>query len=153
MIDFLQHLFDLEHKANSTLLEALTEEDTDALRIMRHIIDVQLEYLARYQGAARPPDDSPSWPLARHKQQERAAAQAWQDHLAAITEADLDWQLEEHGPTGRYRLGAADMMMHVITHGVYHRAQIDSALRQSGREPPFVMYVRLARTKIQETAD
>ena len=151
MIDFLQHLFDLEHKANSTLLGALTEEDTDALRIMRHIIEVQLEYLAKYQATQRPRDDSPSWPLATCRQQERAAARAWQDHLAVITEADLDWQLEGHGPTGRYQLGAVDMMMHVITHGVYHRAQIDSALRQSGREPPFVMYVRLARTKIEET--
>ena len=153
MIDFLRHLFELEHEANSTLLRAMTEGDTDALRIMRHIIEVQLEYLARYQATQRPPDDLPSWPLARCREQERAAARAWQDHLAVITDADLDWRLEEHNPTGRYRLGAVDMMMHVITHAVYHRAQIDSALRRSGREPPFVMYVRLARTKVEEAAD
>lgn len=50
MIDRLKHMFEVEHAANSTLLAALTDDDTDELRIMQHVIACQLHYLGKWRG-------------------------------------------------------------------------------------------------------
>ena len=114
---------------------------------MRHVIEAQLFYLARWQGEDAGGDVPDVWSLGVCREREQAASEAWHDHLASIDDADLEWELRQESPLGRFRLGAADMMIHVVTHGFYHRAQIDSMLRRSGREPPRTGYAFLARER------
>ncbi|MHC4982786.1 MAG: DinB family protein [Planctomycetota bacterium] len=148
MVELLSHMLEIEHQANVALLDALNEADTEPLRIMRHIIDAQNHYLARWQGhEARAAEADEMLSLDRCRQQEGAAARAWQAWLGGIDQADLAWELEQENRAVRFRLSAADMIIHVVTHGFYHRAQIDSILRQSGREPPRAGYAYLARTR------
>ena len=56
----------------------------------------------------------------------------------------MAWELVRETPSGGFRLDATDMLIHVVTHGFYHRAQIDLMLRQAGREPPRAGYAFLA---------
>ena len=116
---------------------------------MRHIIEAQLSYLARWRGENAEGDAPDIWSLGMCKEREQTAARAWQCHLTSIGDGDLGWELEQVNPQGKFRLDATNMMIHVVIHGFYHRAQIDSMLRQSGREPPRAGYAFLARRRVK----
>lgn len=144
MIDRLKHMFGVEHEANRTLLAGLTDDDGDELRIMRHIIQCQFSYLGQWRGEEIGGEGPEVWSLDGCKEREQEAARAWRDHLAGVADADMGWELARETPSGQFRLDVTDMLIHVVTHGFYHRAQIDLMLRQSGREPPRAGYAFLA---------
>ena len=144
MIDRLKHMFAVEHEANSTLLAGLADDDGDELQIMQHIIQCQFSYLGQWLGEEIGGDGPEVWSLEVCKEREQEAARAWQHHLSDVAHADMEWELVRETPSGRFRLDAADMLIHVVTHGFYHRAQIDLMLRQTGREPPRAGYAFLA---------
>jgi len=104
------HTFAVEHRANQILLSALTEDDTDALRIMQHIIVCQQHYLNKWRGDAALVAPEGDWSPDTCREQEQIAADAWQTHLAAITEDDLAWELEQRNPMATFHLSATDML-------------------------------------------
>lgn len=144
MISRLRQMFGVEHEANRTLLAGLAGDDTDELRIMQHIIQCQFSYLGQWREEEVGGGGPEAWSLDLCREREQEAARAWRDHLASVTGMDMEWQLVRETPSGRFRLDATDMLIHVVTHGFYHRAQIDLMLRQSGREPPRAGYAFLA---------
>ncbi|MHC4561452.1 MAG: DinB family protein [Planctomycetota bacterium] len=148
MIELLSRMLKTEHEANVVLLDFLTDADAEPLQIMQHIIEAQDHYLSRWQGRSEGSAETHGpWSLRRCRQEEDATAAAWQDWLNNITEADLAWKLEQENPMGLFELSASDMVVHVVTHGFYHRAQIDMLLRKSGRELPRAGYAYLARSR------
>ena len=151
---YLKRLFDYDDWANREVigaLQALPYAPHKAVRLMAHVVAVELVWLARLKGE---PDPSvwPEWNL-----QETAAH--WEEiesklsgYLDSISHEKLGGQVEYKNTKGElWSNKVADILMHVTMHSTYHRGQIAMVLRESGVAPPYTDYIQAVRTnKIDE---
>jgi uncharacterized damage-inducible protein DinB len=145
MLDTLQHLFGFKAWANDELLTTLAELDEDspvtglAIQALSHTYIVDRIFAAHLRREPHP-----------YRSANASVPPMLGDLASDIRGSDLDYlgyvawldrhQLEERigftftdGAPGR--MSRAEMLMHVITHGVGHRGQI-SALLLLNKLPP-----------------
>jgi uncharacterized damage-inducible protein DinB len=73
--------------------------------------------------------------------------QAWERFLATRTSFDLERVIEYTNSKGEhYASKIADVLMHVVMHGAYHRGQIAASVREHGGEPAYTDYIQAVRT-------
>jgi uncharacterized damage-inducible protein DinB len=75
----------------------------------------------------------------------RRSGNAFESVLTGST--DLTSEITYVNSLGQsWKSNVGDVLMHVVMHGVHHRAQIASELRASGFEPPYVDFIHGVRT-------
>lgn len=68
------------------------------------------------------------------------------DLYKILKEADLQSQISYSTSNGKaFTSKVADILLHVLNHSTYHRAQIATLFRQNGVEPPVTDYIFLQR--------
>lgn len=139
-------LLDFDHWAN---LRAFASIDTippegaaerdNALRLMAHLVAVKHVYVYRCRELQPPFTGFPTdWDAARVATELDAADRLWREYLAergaAAIEGDYEFAAFSR-PGRRFRVARRTTFAQVITHGVYHRAQVATAVRRGGGTP------------------
>ncbi len=142
--------------ANKRVLNALLRQqvsDEKILSLMGHIVAAQFLWLHRIKGL--PPADVKLWgkyELARLADMAERAGTEW---LAFIeTTDDFNREMTYRNYTGDpYTNNVEMVMIHLVNHSSYHRAQIAMLLRQNGLEPvntDFITYDRVITGQLKD---
>ena len=120
-----------------------------ATSLLSHLGATKQVWLKRLQGADRPgvaiwPDDS----LAEATKRVESAGRAMKRYVALLSPSDLDDRAVYRNSSGtEFATPVRDILMHVLTHGHYHRGQIAQHVRRAGHEPVWTDYIAFSRGK------
>jgi uncharacterized damage-inducible protein DinB len=149
----LQSLFGYKSWANSelfALLAALPAQHADQLhtciRTLNHIYVVDRIFRAHLGGEPRPFDatNTKSTPSLGQLQSEVTATDAWYlSYVAGLAPAALSEVLDFTFTDGdKGRMSREEILLHVITHGGYHRGNVGQVLKSISVVPPRDLYTK-----------
>jgi len=144
----LASLFSYKAWANDELYAALAGLDEakfpdqahTAIRILNHIYTVDRIFVANLQGlkhdfAATNTSETPA--LADLRDAVRLTDRWYQDYISTLEPDALDESIEFIFTDGKpARMARAEMLMHVVTHGGYHRGAVGRIMAQLSVSPP-----------------
>lgn len=149
----LQSLFAYKAWANAELLSLLAtlpashdEQRHTCIRTLNHIHVVDCLFRAHLSATTRPFDatNTPATPALDTLHNDVVATDAWYiQYVAALTEPGLSEVLTftfTDGDAGR--MTREEILLHVITHGGYHRGNVGQVLKSIGVAPPRDLYTR-----------
>lgn len=149
----LQSLFGYKAWANAelfTLLGRLPPEHAEPLhaciRTLNHIYVVDRLFQAHLSGTPRPFDatNTKDTPSLGRLQSDVQATDAWYlDYVGGLTAAALPEVLDfsfTDGDSGR--MSREEILLHVITHGGYHRGNVGQVLKSISVAPPRDLYTK-----------
>jgi uncharacterized damage-inducible protein DinB len=148
LADSLRRQFAYDEWANREVLTVMRSSGADerSLQLMAHIISAERLWLERIR---QQPQSSPVWPKADLDQCEAQAAEMgriWREYLELITAGDLSQQVTYKNSKGEaWTNMLGDILTHVILHSAYHRGQIASHMRESGRTPAYTDFIHGVR--------
>ena len=141
--------------ANQRVLDCLERqhiEDEKILTLLGHVVAAQLLWLHRVKGL--PPPNVKLWGIYTFDQlvsMADSAGKQWLDFVESTD--DFDRELNYTNYTGDpYTNNVETIMIHLVNHSSYHRAQIAMLLRQKGFEPintDFITYDRILRDQLK----
>lgn len=140
----IAHLRWADGEALATLRAAVPPPER-ALALYAHVVGAEHTWLARLEGRTSPVAIWPTLSL------DEAASLATEAHRAlerVLRERGgaLDEEIAYTNSAGRpFRSRVGDVLLQVVTHGVYHRGQIAVLLRAGGAEPRATDYIVWAR--------
>lgn len=142
--------------ANKRVLETLTRQnvsDEKILSLMGHVVAAQFLWLHRIKGLPAP--DIKLWgeysldtilPLAEK------AGKAWLEYVEITDNFNRDLTYRNY-VNEAYTNNVENIMIHLVNHSSYHRAQVAMLLRQKGFEPintDFITYDRVITGQLKE---
>ena len=146
---YLHKLFAHMDWANSHVLQALQSSpgnDPQALPYFAHVLGAEDTWLARIEGVAPKVAVWPSLTLDECRDLAHSNVARFRQHLAQISDADLDRPIAYVNSAGAaFTSTLDDILIHVAIHGAYHRGQISLMMRRSGGIPAptdFIAFVR-----------
>jgi uncharacterized damage-inducible protein DinB len=151
--DYLRREFAYDAWANQETLAAIGKAGRDprSLELMAHILSAERLWLERLR---QQPQSQPVWPeqdLARSESEAADLAGLWAEYLGSLADQDLPVVISYKNSKGEpWTSTIADVLTHVVMHSAYHRGQIASHMRQSGKAPAstdFIHAVRQGRVK------
>jgi uncharacterized damage-inducible protein DinB len=147
-LDHYARLLRYDAWANAEAVGSLRagEPPAKAVRWMGHIVGSGALWLGRLR---QEPQEMAFWPdldvdrcavgLAR-------LGESWPRYLGTLSPADLGVGIGYRNSLGEdWTSRVGDILMHVVMHGAYHRAQIAAALREDGREPAYTDFIHAVR--------
>ncbi len=144
----LADLFAWERDASHAVVTAAAATpnlDARAWQIVGHLTATPLVWLARITG-----DQPPA--IWQHTTSADAAVclsrveQAAEEYAALIGETDLDRIVHYVSTSGkRHATPLLGILLHVVTHGAYHRGQINQSIRGAGGGPVAQDYIYRVR--------
>jgi len=143
---YLRRQFAYNDWANQEVLAALRAQEADArsLQLMGHILAAERLWLERIR---QQPQTLPVWPTLDLEECNALAAETarqWRDFLAA--KADYEQPITYKNSKGEpWTSTAVDILTHVIMHSAYHRGQIASHTRETGKTPAYTDFIHAAR--------
>lgn len=152
-LDHYARLLRYDAWANAATLGSLRggEPPAKAIRWMGHIVGSGALWLARLR---QEPPELAVWPDLDADQCAAGLARladSWPRYLGALSPADLEASVGYRNSLGEeWTSQIGDILMHVVMHGAYHRAQIAAALRESGREPAYTDFIHAVRRRLVE---
>lgn len=147
-----QREFRYDQWATGVLLDYMLKQPSlpnRSRQLLAHLLAAAEIWLNRLEGEPRHfevwPDDSlPACAVRRQHLVERFGR-----YLANLSAAEAARVVTYKNTKGEsFQNAAADILRHVLFHGMYHRGQIATHLRQAGLEPPatdFIFAVREGR--------
>jgi uncharacterized damage-inducible protein DinB len=149
-LDHIRRLWKHASWADDVLLVALKKiplaKASAAVREYAHVLGAEEVWLARLE--AREPT-LPIWPETQRNDLgavARAVHAAYDKYLAPLRDADLEKAVPYKNSLGRsFESRVADILLHVMLHGQYHRGKINLLLRQAESPPAPVDYIAFAR--------
>lgn len=135
-------LFDLL----ATLPPERDEQVHTCIRTLNHIHVVDRIFRAHLGGEPRPFDatNTRETPTLAQLRADVAATDAWyEQHVASLSPASLSGVIEftfTDGDLGR--MSREEILLHVITHGGYHRGNVGQVLKSISVAPPRDLYTR-----------
>lgn len=149
----LSSLFGHKARADAELFDVLaTLPDAHAgalhtaLRTLNHVHVVDRLFRARLSGEPEPFDatNTEATPTLAQLRADVAATDAWyQGHVASLGAAALAEVLDFRFTDGdRGRMSREEILLHVVTHGGYHRGNVGQVLKSIGVAPPRDLYTR-----------
>lgn len=149
MKKYFRKLYEYNRWANRRVLDALNRQkvsDEKILGLMAHVVAAQLLWLHRIKGLPAP--DVKLWgsyTLEEVNTMAEDAGKQWIDFVGATDSFDREMTYKNYtGDT--YTNNVEMVMIHLVNHSSYHRAQIATLLRQQGLEPintDFITYDRV----------
>lgn len=149
MKKYFLKLYQYNFWANKRVLSALTSQsvsDEKILSIMGHVVAAQYLWLHRIEGL--PPAEVKLWGTYSLSQLESMAEEIGTRWLKFVESTDdFNRELTYKNYTNDPYINNVEMIMiHLVNHSSYHRAQIALLLRQKGFEPintDFITYDRV----------
>ncbi len=151
MKKYFLKLYQYNQWANKRVIGVLNKQQVDnekILTLMGHIVAAQFLWFHRINGM--PPAKVKLWgeyKLDQLNEMVEKANQMWLEFIER--EESFDRELTYKNYTGDpYVNNVESIMIHLVNHCSYHRAQIAMLLRQSGLEPintDFITYDRVLR--------
>lgn len=149
--DFLR-LLAYDDWANRQVVTAMRSAATIPERSLQrfgHLTAAKETWLARVVGRAEPETVWPALSLDEIDARARAAADEWSSLLSAMKPERLRGVVHYRNRSGETCSNTlADILMHLVVHGSYHRGQIAADLGASGATPAatdFILAARLGR--------
>ena len=149
MKQYFLKLYQYNAWANKRVINCLTRQnisDEKILGIVGHIVAAQFLWLHRIKGL--PPANVKLWgeyTLEQVTTMAEEAGQLWLDFVESTE--DFNRQLTYNNYVGEPYVNNVEMIMiHLVNHSSYHRAQVAMLLRQKGFEPintDFITYDRV----------
>jgi uncharacterized damage-inducible protein DinB len=149
-------LYNYNAWANKRVIDTLTRQnisDEKILTIMGHVVAAQFLWLHRIKGL--PPAQVKLWgeySLEKVTGMAEEAGKLWLEFINA--NETFDRELTYHNYVGDpYTNNVESIMIHLVNHCSYHRAQIAMLLRQKGFDPintDFITYDRVLRGQWKE---
>jgi uncharacterized damage-inducible protein DinB len=132
------------------LLAGLPAEHADQLRTcirtLNHIHVIDRIFRAHLSEEPRPYEgtNTTSTPSVADLRADVQATDAWyQTYVASITPAELSQMLDFTFTDGdRGRMSKEEILLHVVTHGGYHRGNVGQVLKSISVAPPRDLYTR-----------
>lgn len=156
MKKYFLKLYQYNAWANKRLIDCLTRQrvnDEKILSLLGHIVAAQFLWLHRIKGLAAP--DIKLWDsytLEKLKPLTEMAAAQWLEFVE--TTDDFNREMTYRNYTGDpYTNNVEMIMIHLVNHSSYHRAQIAMLLRQKGFEPvntDFITYDRVITGQLKD---
>lgn len=152
-VSTLKSLFAYKAWANAELfarLGTLPPEQSDQLhtciRTLNHIYVVDRLFRARLAGDPEPfsATNTKETPLLAELRGEVESTDAWYSrYVSSLSEATLAEVLEFTFADGdRGRMSREEILLHVITHGAYHRGNVGQVLKSISVSPPRDLYTK-----------
>jgi uncharacterized damage-inducible protein DinB len=148
--DHFIHLFKYNDWATRKSAESLVElknKNDKSEELLSHIISAQKVWLNRILGKSAIVDP---WHRLTQKDwipQSTSLTAEWINLLEEIEEKEFERRIEYTNSKGEKFINTIkDIIVHVIIHSTYHRAQIAQLVRQSGGEPAktdYIVYQRM----------
>ncbi len=146
LANYLRREFAYNEWANQEVLAGMRAHETDArsLQLMGHILAAERLWLERMR---KQPQTIPVWPtfdLEECNALAAAIARQWRDFLTALTE--FSQTVSYKNSKGElWSSTVLDVLTHVVLHSAYHRGQIASHTRESGKSPAYTDFIHAAR--------
>jgi len=144
----LKRLFDYDEWANREVIKSLRETPEfppKALKLLGHIVSAETLWSERMEGRKQSLAVWPELSLAECEELAGRLAHVWRGYFGQDDGA-LAQEIEYKNSKGEsWRSRKEDILMHVITHSAYHRAQIASEMRTAGRQPAYTDFIHAAR--------
>lgn len=149
----LRSLFGYKSWANRELFALLADVPSEhaehlhtCIRTLNHIYVVDRIFRAHLSGEPRPFDatNTKSTPTLAQLQSDVAATDTWYEQHVASLSADklvevIEFQFTD-GDSGR--MSREEILLHVITHGGYHRGNVGQVLKSLSIAPPRDLYTK-----------
>ncbi len=148
--DYLRQ-FAYDEWANQEVLRAMrfSGPDERSLALLAHIFSAERLWLERVQQV---PQSSPVWPnstLENCAAQIEEMGRLWREYLGHTKDADLAHTISYKNSKGEpWTSGLNDILTHVILHSAYHRGQIASHMRSTGKTPAYTDFIHAVRQGI-----
>jgi uncharacterized damage-inducible protein DinB len=151
MKSYFLRLYNYNAWANKRVIDTLTRQnisDEKILTLMGHVVAAQFLWLHRIKGL--PPAQVKLWGQYSLEKATAMAEEAGKLWLEFINDNEtFDRELTYNNYVGDpYTNNVESIMIHLVNHCSYHRAQIAMLLRQKGFEPintDFITYDRVLR--------
>jgi uncharacterized damage-inducible protein DinB len=151
MKQYFLKLYQYNAWANKRVLDCLVRQqvaDEKIISVMGHVIAAQFLWLHRIQGL--PPAEVKLWGEYKLEQLVLMSADITQRWVQFVTDTDdFNRDLSYNNYVGDPYITNVEMIMiHLVNHSSYHRAQVAMLLRQKGFEPintDFITYDRILR--------
>ena len=146
----LERLLRYDVWANRETLQSLrpSPPPRKSLAWMAHIIGAECLWLARLRNETSP---LAVWPELTVEQCGERLSQlegAWEEYVRGITDSKLAASATYTNSKGeRWTSTVEEILTHVTVHSAYHRGQIASDVRASGRVPAYTDYIHAARQR------
>ncbi|HEY3429528.1 MAG TPA: DinB family protein [Cyclobacteriaceae bacterium] len=156
MKEYFLKLYQYNAWSNARVLNCLQRQDVQDEKIftlMGHIVAAQFLWLHRIKGLPAP--DVKLWGMYTFEQLKTMADDAGKKWLQFVeSEDNFNRELSYTNYVGDpYTNNVEAIMIHLVNHSSYHRAQIAMLLRQKGYEPintDFITYDRVIRGQWKE---
>jgi uncharacterized damage-inducible protein DinB len=149
LIEYFTRLFAYDGWANQEVLARLRATGAPpprALKLIAHIFAAQRLWMERLEQEL---PTSPVWPDCTLEECDWQAAELpalWRNYLADKSEADLAETISYKNSQGEtWKSRKDDILMHLITHGTYHRGQVAAAVRAAGFTPAYTDFIHCIR--------
>lgn len=147
----LQSLFDYKAWANTELFDVLETVSSEAelhtaIRTLNHIYVVDRIFQAHLLGEPHGYEatNTKATPTLAELRSDVARTDAWyRQYVAGLSDGELAAKLDfsfTDGDSGR--MSREEMLMHVITHGGYHRGNVGQLLKNIAIAPPRDIYTK-----------
>jgi uncharacterized damage-inducible protein DinB len=151
MKQYFLKLYQYNAWANKRVLDCLVRQqvtDEKIMSVMGHVVAAQFLWLHRIQGL--PPAEVKLWGEYKLEQLVSMSADITQRWIQFVTDTeDFNRDLSYNNYVGDpYVTNVEVIMIHLVNHSSYHRAQVAMLLRQKGYEPintDFITYDRILR--------
>lgn len=150
LVEYLRRQFSYNEWANREVLTQMRAEGADArsLQLMGHILSAEQLWLRRIR---QQPQNVPVWPNVDVEQCEALSAEMarlWNDYLEEHQD-DFSKTISYQNSKGEpWSSTVVDILAHVIMHSAYHRGQIASHMRESGKTPVCTDFIHAVRQEI-----
>ncbi len=157
MKKYFRKLYQYNQWANRRVLNTLQRQNVQDERIqslMGHVVAALFLWLHRVKGLPPPPDIKlwGEYPLEQLVTLSEKATQDWIDFVEAHD--NFDREISYRNYTGDPFTNNVEMIMvHLVNHSSYHRAQVAMLLRQKGFEPintDFITYERVVTGQLKD---
>lgn len=149
----LQSLFGYKAWANAELFDLLASVPAEhgdrlraCIRTLNHVYVADSIFRAHLSGAPRPFDatNTQATPSLPQLQADVRASDAWYlDYVCGLSESAVAEVLDFQFTDGdRGRMSREEMLLHVITHGGYHRGNVGERLDAIGIAAPRDLYTK-----------
>jgi uncharacterized damage-inducible protein DinB len=147
MKSHLIQLFRFNDTANHKMIAKVREmpQPEEPIRLISHLIHSQDKWIARLE---KEPDANkrewfgPNFPIETLEREWERSVAAWIAYLDGRTEEEVLAPVRWEGYDGaQWEARLCDIALQLNFHGVHHRAQIQTMVRQQGLTPDFLDYI------------
>lgn len=148
--EMFQRLFEYDAWGNLQVLESLRlatlAPSSRACAVTAHLIGAGRVWFERLHGRVSPIEVWPNFSVDECETGFRELDKSWKGYLRGLRSGDLERTIAYVNTKGeKWESQTADILMHVVLHGSYHRGQIAMLVRGSGATPAYTDYIEARR--------